>query len=147
MNRKGLFNATAAGFVPADRRGRDLLSSLQTHGKPVFLTVRTARNPEFSALAHLVFAKVAAGIGVPMPVLKAYLKDRTGRYDLALMPDGNRVKVRHSVAFEAMSEEQFREFWNDVGPIITEELLGGVASKERDEIVDIMNGKDRDFAR
>jgi hypothetical protein len=56
------------------------------------------------------------------------------------MPDGTTIKVRHSVAFSAMSEEQFREFWKNSLPIIYEKLLGGVPSDEYDEIVHIIQG-------
>jgi hypothetical protein len=145
-NSKGLFKATPEGFAPFDRRARDLHTKLfnRHDGKPVFFTVRTARNPEFSALAHLVFTKLADGLGVPMDAVKNYLKEQTGRFDLVKMPDGSVIKQRHSVSFSAMSEEDFRAFWNDALPIILEKLLGGVRSKEYREICDILEGKSRE---
>lgn len=149
MNDKGLFTITETGFVPftahGDTRAHDLHQTLirKQYGKPVFLTVRTARNPEFSALAHVVFSKLAAGLGVPMDAVKNYLKEQTGRFDLVKMPDGSVVKQRHSVAFSAMSEEDFRAFWTDCLPVILEKLLGGVKSAEYQEICDILEGKRR----
>ena len=149
MNSKGLFRVTSEGFVPFDRRSRDLHSKLarRDDGKPVFLTVRTARNPEFSALAHVVFGKLAKGLGVPIEVIKAYIKEQIGLYDLVRLPNGTVIKMRHSVAFSAMGEEQFREFWKYAQPVIFEKLLGGVRSKEYDEIVAIIEGHDRNAAQ
>lgn len=139
----GLFTLTEQGFRPHDDRGRELHSRLlagANPSKPVFMTVRTARNPEFSAMAHSVFTKIADGIGVPMEAVKMYLKERCGLYDTVLMPAGDTVKVYKSMSFSAMSEEQFRTFWEGALPIITGELLGGVSSKEADEIVRIIGG-------
>lgn len=142
---KGLFTITPEGFVPQDQRAVDLHASLmrKDYHKPVFLSVRTARNPEFSALAHVVFTKLADGLGVPMDAIKNYLKEQTGRFDLVKMPDGSYVRLRRSVRFSAMSEEQFRAFWNESLPIIFEKLLGRVKSKEYQEIVELLDGKPR----
>lgn len=142
---KGLFTITPTGFVPQDERARDLHAELirKQYPKPVFMTVRTARNPEFSALAHVVFSKLADGLGVPMDAIKNYLKEQTGRFDLVKMPDGSFIKMRKSVRFSAMSEEQFRAFWDECLPIIFERLLGRVKSKEYQEIVDVLDGKRR----
>lgn len=143
MNDKGLFRPTPAGFVPFEKRAADLLDTLlkRNDGKPVFMTVRTARNPEFSALAHVVFSLLADGLGVPMDAIKNYLKEQSGRFHLTKMPDGSVIKTRHSVAFSAMSEEQFRVFWEDCLPIIYEKLLGGVPSETYQQIVDVLTGR------
>lgn len=143
MNEKGLFSITPHGFVPLDERAADLHKHLlrKQYDKPVFMTVRTARNPEFSAMAHVVFTKLADGLGVPMEVVKNYLKEQTGRFDLVRMPDGTVIKQRHSVAFSAMTEEEFRAFWTDCLPVILEKLLGNVRSSEYQEICDILDGK------
>lgn len=143
MNDKGLFTITEHGFVPLDQRAADLHAALvkKQYKKPVFLTVRTARNPEFSAMAHVVFSKLAAGLGVPMEAVKNYLKEETGRFDLVKMPDGKVIKQRHSVAFSAMTEEEFRAFWSDCLPVILEKLLGGVKSSDYDEICAVLEGK------
>lgn len=143
MKRPGLFTVTPDGFVPYDKAARDIHLTMvsRKQQKPVFMQVRTARNPEFSALAHMVFSKLADGLGVPMEAIKAYLKEQTGRFDLVKMPGGNVVKMRHSTSFDAMSEEEFREFWNDCLPVIFEKLLGKVNSKEYREIVDLIEGR------
>ena len=143
MNDKGLFKATMEGFAPFDRRGRDLHAKLlaRTDHKPVFFTVRTARNPEFSSMAHVVFSKLADGCGVSIDAIKAFLKEETGRYDMVKMPTGKVLTLRRSVAFSAMTNEQFSAFWQDALPIIYEKLLGGVPSKEYDEIAAIIQGK------
>lgn len=145
MNDKGLFKTTPVGFVPFDRRARELHATLlkRADDKPVFFTVRTARNPEFSAMAHVVFSKLAEGLGTNIDVIKAYLKDATGRYDVIQLRNGSTVKLRKSVAFSAMTQEQFSAFWNDCLPIIYERLLGGVPSQEYREICDILEGKDK----
>ena len=149
MNDKGLFTVTPHGFEPHDQRAHTLHQRLlaqdvaRHEAKPVFMTVRTARNPEFSALAHVVFSKLADGLGVPMDAIKNYLKEQTGRFDLVKMPDGSYVRLRKSVRFSAMSEEQFRAFWNESLPIIFERLLGRVKSKEYQEIVELLDGKPR----
>lgn len=147
MNDKGLFRATPAGFVPFEKRAADMLDSLlkRNDGKPIFLTVRTARNPEFSAMAHVVFSLLADGLGVPMDAIKNYLKEQTGRFDLIKMPDGSVIKLRRSVAFSAMKEEDFRAFWTDCLPIIYEKLLGGVKSETYDQIVDVLGGNRKDY--
>ncbi len=143
MNDKGLFKITTFGFEPHDKRARDMHAELirKQYGKPVFLSVRTARNPEFSAMAHVVFSKLADGLGVPMEAVKNYLKEQTGRYDLVKLPDGTIIKLRHSVAFSAMSQEQFSAFWQDCLPVIYDKLLGGQPSETYREIVDILAGK------
>ena len=144
MTERGLFVAQAGGFVPFDQRGRNLLDQQirkNIAGKPVFMSVRTARNPEFSALAHVVFTKLADALGVPMEAIKVFLKEQTGRYDLVKLPGGTVVKLPHSVSFAAMSEEQFRAFWDDCLPVIFEKLLGGVSSKEYDDIMEAIQGK------
>jgi hypothetical protein len=144
---KGLFTITPHGFEPHDERAHTLHQRLlaqdvtRHEGKPVFMSVRTARNPEFSALAHVVFSKLADGLGVPMDAIKNYLKEQTGRFDLVKMPDGSFIKLRKSVRFSAMSEEQFRAFWDEALPIIFERLLGKVKSVEYRDIVDILDGK------
>jgi hypothetical protein len=147
MNNKGLFNVSPDGFVPRDERARDMHRILfkRNDGKPVFFTVRTARNPEFSAMAHVVFSKLADGLGVPMDAVKAYLKEQTGRFDLVKMPDGSTTRLRHSIAFSAMSEEDFRAFWTDALPVIYEKLLGGVPSETYQQIVDVLTGKRKDY--
>jgi hypothetical protein len=142
---KGLFTITAEGFVPHDQRAVDMHAEMmrKDYHKPVFLTLRTARNPEFSAMAHVVFSKLADGLGVPMDAIKNYLKEQTGRYDLVKMPDGGVVKLRKSVRFSAMTEPEFRAFWDEALPIIFEKLLGRVKSKEYQEILDVLDGKRR----
>jgi hypothetical protein len=142
VNDKGLFKLTSSGFVPCDDRAREIHGTLvrKQYGKPVFMTVRTARNPEFSAMAHVVFTKLANGLGVDMEIIKIFLKEQTGRFDLERLPNGTVIKRHHSVAFSAMSEEQFRAFWDAALPIIFEKLLGGVKSAEYQEIVDILAG-------
>lgn len=146
MTDRGLFTVTDEGFEPHDDRALELhrrLRSTARASRPVFLTVRSPRNPEFNALAHVVFHKLADGLGVPMEAVKAFLKEQTGRFDVVKMPDGSFVKLRKSVSFESMSEEQFRAFWNDCLPVILERLLGGVKSSTYQEIVDILAGKPR----
>jgi hypothetical protein len=147
VNDKGLFRPTPAGFVPFEKRAADLLDTLlkRNDGKPVFMTVRTARNPEFSALAHVVFSMLADGLGVPMEAIKNYLKEQSGRFDLTKMPDGTVIKTRHSVAFSAMGEEQFRAFWADALPVIYEKLLGGVPSDTYREILEVLGGNRKDY--
>lgn len=149
MSGRGLFRATLDGMVPVDRQGRELWAQLlrrEPRDRPVYMNVRTPRNPEFSALAHLVFTKIAEGLGQPMDAVKMYLKERTGRFDVVQV-NGKTMHRYHSVSFASMTEEQFRDFWRDCEPIIVGELLGGLKSRERDEIVAIMNGDDRDYTR
>lgn len=146
MNSKGLFTVSPDGFVPRDERAREMHRILlMRNGKPVFFTVRTARNPEFSAMAHVVFSLLADGLGVPMDAVKAYLKEQTGRFDLVKMPDGSVTKLRHSIAFSAMGEEDFRAFWTDALPVIYEKLLGGMPSETYQRIVDVLAGKRKDY--
>lgn len=142
---KGLFKATPDGFVPWDERGRQLLRKMAHKDKPIFMTVRSARNPEFSAMAHVVFSLLADGLGVPMDAIKSYLKEQTGRFDVVKMPDGSVTRLRHSIAFSAMGEEDFRAFWTDALPVIYEKLLGGVPSETYQQIVDVLAGKRKDY--
>lgn len=143
MKGKGLFVAHPGGFTPYDENARKVLNKLllKHADRPVFMSVRTARNPEFSAMAHVVFGKLADGLGVPMDAVKQFLKEATGRFDVVRMPNGTLQKLHHSVSFESMTEEQFRAFWNDALPIILERLLGGVRSDVYDDIVNIISGK------
>jgi hypothetical protein len=61
------------------------------------------------------------------------------------MPDGSVTKLRLSIAFSAMGEEDFRAFWTDALPVIYEKLLGGMPSETYQQIVDVLAGKRKDY--
>ncbi len=154
MADKGLFFSDALGLRPMDGRAREIVAREHRGDKPLFVTVRTPRNPEFNALAHVVFRMIAEAIGVPLEAVKMWLKEKTGRYDIVTVKPrkGTQarkarpkdVKLYHSLAFESMSEEAFRAFWVDSEPFIAQ-LIGGFDSDEGRKILAIMNGDDRNY--
>src|SRR5215831_7803142 len=132
---EGIFNVTETALVPLDARAKELCRTFnyRKDNRPVMVTIRTPRNPRFSSMAHVVFSKLANGLGVPMEAIKAFLKEQTGRFDLVKMPDGTVIKLRHSTKFESMDENEFRAFWDDALPVVYE-MLGKMPSKEYQEI-------------
>lgn len=144
--RPGLFVVTARGSLhPANGRTQEELRELRLRpGDFVSVRVLRARNAKLCALANVVIAKMAEGLGVPSETIKTRLKLVLGYCDLIQKPDGSIEEKPRSMAFDDLEDEDdFVEFWRACEEIICSKLLPLLEPDEQESVLAIMQGRGR----
>lgn len=127
---------TKAGFEPAYDRDADLLRDIPV-GAVVSTVPKRPRNPRrlrwWWALLHKVAESHPFYSRAEQVAL--HLKYRTGHVEPVVIVKGDAVEthlVPQSIAYDAMTESEFRAFVDRALDVVVAELLPGI---ERDELV------------
>jgi len=142
--RAGLFVVTARGSLhPANGRAKEDLRALNLGpGDFVSVKVLRSRNAKLCALANMVIAKLAEGLGVPSETVKTKLKLALGYTDLIERKDGSIEQRARGMAFDQMEDEDdFIEFWRAAEALICGSLLPILDDDAAEEVLRVMNGR------
>ncbi|MFA7278789.1 MAG: DUF1367 family protein [Sterolibacterium sp.] len=125
-----------------DAIGAETLAEI-THGEIVTCSIRRARNPRhhrlFFALLKIVMSNQDRYATTPQ--LLTAIKLHTGYYDLNVIPGKMPITVciPKSISFAAMSQAEFREFYDKAVAFIITEVLPGVDSADLErEVLNII---------
>lgn len=134
------------GFIPMDDDGLEIVQAATKSGKPVMISVHTARNTKHHRLLFAVFQKLVEGGVIDWDVDRFidWAKSAAGLVETWWDHKG-RVQYRpKSISFESMSQDQFTRFFDRVIYQIFRRLLGDGRSEGwkafRDEIVEMIDG-------
>lgn len=128
---------------PADAYSRQRCAALKT-GVIVQLAEYSARNERRHRLYWALLTKVVdAGCPWDTPeALHNALKEHLGYYDWIETVSGDRVKHLHSIAFDRMSEANFRKYLDAAINVICDRILPGVEKSALiAEVHDMLGGK------
>lgn len=111
---------------PADTRAAEEIRKIP-HRHTVAVRVLHPRSHEQMALYWHVLEKTVEATGKfrSPQALHLALKIATGRVETVRLIDGRHVLVPDSVAFDAMSQDDFQSYFDDARRIIEDELIGG----------------------
>ena len=139
MKATGTFTVGKGALLPHDARAREMWPRLKI-GDRVLVKVHHARNPQHNELAHAVIDRIASAMGLPVDVIKLWLKWETGRVDLVALPNGKYIHSPRSLSFAAMSQDEFQEFWNEAWLVISEKIMPRIPLQDLEEIQAIVAG-------
>lgn len=111
---------------PADGRAAEELQKIP-HRHTVAVRVLRPRSHEQLAFYWQILEKTVEATGKfrTSHELHLALKIATGRVETVRLISGRHVLVPDSVAFDAMSQDDFQAYFDDARRIIEDELIGG----------------------
>lgn len=131
---EALFRHTAAGLMPLDDAASEALSKVPL-GHVLRMKWARVRNPRhhalYWALVTLVYNNLPEAQAKRYPSVEAFvsaLKVLTGHAEWFWLPDGTRVVRPKSIAFHAMGQDAFNDFFNRCCDLIVKHWLPGVAA-------------------
>lgn len=140
---KAVFIRQGFTLVPTDDVGREALAKLKI-GQKAMVEVRSARNPEHHRMLFAVL-RVVVDNSDTYPSEEALLdtlKIAAGHTETRMTLDGRAFIVPKSIAFESMSQEDFRGFFDKSIAIITTRIIPGLGKKELlDHVEEILRGR------
>lgn len=121
MHRKGFV------LAPSDRLAEEDLATLAL-GKNVLVEVRKPRSLQHHRLLFALLRKVARSTPTPLSedALLSWVKVRTGHVEHVPLGFGRSYEAPASIAFSAMDQAQFREFFDRVVALICTEVVPGL---------------------
>jgi hypothetical protein len=116
---------------PSDEKSTEMVRKVPL-ATTVPLRLLRERNHEQLALYWRVLERVveATGRWHCADELHLALKIATGRIDEVTLIGGRRVLVPDSIAFHAMSQDEFQLYLNDAFKVLCNEVLGGITVEE-----------------
>jgi hypothetical protein len=116
-------------LLPQDATGADRIAKIPL-GEDVEIQIMRGRSLPQHRLFWAILRHVAeATRWESAERLLVALKLRLGRYDLMKMPNGKVVPVPDSIAFRAMTQDQFQQFMDQSIALICSEVLPGMDSE------------------
>jgi len=128
MKKKGLFRcAHYAGqevpvLFPVNERAHEIMAFMYPD-KQALIEVHAPRWIEHNALMWVALTKIAQCFPgqTPEKVLM-YMLRTTGRFEWVELLDGYKDEVYQSIAFESMTQDEFRSFTREVVEVIRDRL-------------------------
>ena len=112
-------------------------------GELTEVDLKRIRNPKphrlFFALLDTIFTNLPESMHRYFPtseVLRQFLLVRSGNCDVHRTPTGEVFTIPHSMAWDAMDEEEFSKVFRDCMAVVREDVLPGITDEELRRAVD-----------
>lgn len=124
---------------PVDEMGREVMAKVGK--RPVLVSIKKPRNighhRKLFVLLQLILENQERYKSIEE--LLSAVKVMTGHCTLLFLPDGTEVRVPKSIAFHALDQIAFEEFWKQVVKLTCEVFLPGVDSEDLErQILDLV---------
>jgi LPS O-antigen subunit length determinant protein (WzzB/FepE family) len=116
-------------LIPQDQSGTDLLAKIPLGEDVVVKVMRDRSLPQHRLFWSVLRYVAEASEWETAEKLLVALKLRLGRYDLMKLPSGKVVPVPDSIAFSAMTQDDFQQFMDKSIALICSDVLPGVDSE------------------